>query len=46
MSTRLSVHQEDWTFREPFGISGYVSYSEPAIVVELQDGDLVGRGEA
>ncbi len=46
MSTRLSVHQEDWTFREPFGIAGDVSYSEPAIVVELQDGDLVGRGEA
>jgi len=46
MSTRLSVHQEEWTFREPFGISGNVSYSEPAIVVELQDGDLVGRGEA
>ena len=46
MSTRLSVRQEDWTFREPFGIAGDVSYSEPAIVVELQDGDLVGRGEA
>ena len=46
MSTRLSVHQEDWIFREPFGITGSVSYSEPAIVVELQDGDLVGRGEA
>ena len=46
MSTRLSVHQEEWIYREPFGISGYVSYSEPAIVVELQDGDLVGRGEA
>jgi L-alanine-DL-glutamate epimerase-like enolase superfamily enzyme len=46
MSTTLSVHQEDWSFKEPFRISGYVSYSEPAIVVELQDGDLVGRGEA
>jgi len=46
MSTRLSVHQEEWIYREPFGISGYLSYSEPAIVVELQDGDLVGRGEA
>ena len=46
MSATLSVHQEDWSFREPFRISGYVSYSEPAIVVELQDGDLVGRGEA
>jgi len=46
MPTTLSVHQEDWSFREPFRISGYVSYSEPAIVVELQDGDLVGRGEA
>ena len=46
MSIRLSVHQEDWTFREPFGIAGDVSCSEPGIVVELQDGDLVGRGEA
>ncbi len=46
MSTRLSVRQEDWTFKEPFGIAGDVSYSEPAIVVELQDGNLVGRGEA
>ncbi|MCP4045094.1 MAG: dipeptide epimerase [Gammaproteobacteria bacterium] len=46
MSIRLSVHQEDWTFREPFGISGHVSTSEPGIVVELQDGDFVGRGEA
>ncbi len=46
MSIKLSVHEEDWTFKEPFGISGDVSYSEPAIVVKLQDGDLVGRGEA
>jgi L-alanine-DL-glutamate epimerase-like enolase superfamily enzyme len=46
MSTRLSVREEEWTFREPFGIAGDISYSEPAIVVELQDGDFVGRGEA
>ncbi len=46
MSIKLSVHEEDWIFKEPFGISGDVSYSEPAIVVKLQDGELVGRGEA
>ncbi len=46
MSFKLSVQQEDWTFKEPFGISGHISYSEPAIVVKLQDGNLVGRGEA
>ncbi len=46
MTKRLSAREEEWSFKEPFGIAGDLSYSEPAIVVELQDGDLVGRGEA
>jgi L-alanine-DL-glutamate epimerase-like enolase superfamily enzyme len=46
MSVKLSVHQEEWTTTTPFRISNAVWHSFPAIVVELQDGDLVGRGEA
>ena len=46
MSLKLSVHQEDWIPTVPFRISNAVWHSFPAIVVELQDGDLVGRGEA
>lgn len=46
MSIKLSVHQEEWIPTTPFRISGMEWNSFPAIVVELQDGDLVGRGEA
>jgi L-alanine-DL-glutamate epimerase-like enolase superfamily enzyme len=46
MSSRLSVHREDWEPPTPFRISGAVWDSFPAIVVELQEGELVGRGEA
>ncbi|MCK5488581.1 MAG: dipeptide epimerase, partial [Gemmatimonadetes bacterium] len=46
MSVKLSVHQEDWIPTVPFRISNAVWHTFPAIVVELQDGDLVGRGEA
>jgi len=46
VSLKLSVHQEDWVPTVPFRISNAVWHSFPAIVVELQDGDLVGRGEA
>jgi len=46
MSIKFSVHQEDWIPTTPFRISGAEWNSFPAIVVELQDGDLVGRGEA
>ncbi|MCP4659556.1 MAG: dipeptide epimerase [bacterium] len=46
MSIQLSVHQEDWIPTMPLRISNAVWESFPGIVVELQDGDLVGRGEA
>jgi len=46
MSLRLSIHHEDWVARTPFRISNNVWESFPAIVVELQDGEHVGRGEA
>jgi hypothetical protein len=46
MSIKLSVHQEDWIPTMPFRISNAVWESFPGIVVELQDGELVGRGEA
>jgi len=46
MSIKLSVHHEEWAPTTPFRISGMEWNSFPAIVVELQDGDLVGRGEA
>jgi len=46
MSLKLSVHQEDWILTTPFRISNAVWNSFPGIVVELQDGQLIGRGEA
>ena len=46
MTITLSIHQEDWILTTPFRISNAVWDSFPAIVVELQAGDLVGRGEA
>jgi L-alanine-DL-glutamate epimerase-like enolase superfamily enzyme len=46
MSIKLSVHQEEWIPVMPFRISNAVWETFPGIVVELQDGDLVGRGEA
>ena len=46
MSIKLSIHQEDWVAETPFRISNFVWESFPAIVVELDDGEHVGRGEA
>jgi L-alanine-DL-glutamate epimerase-like enolase superfamily enzyme len=46
MSAKLSIHHEDWIAAIPFRISNAVWETFPGIVVELQDGDLVGRGEA
>jgi len=46
MTIKLSVHQEEWIPVMPFRISNAVWETFPGIVVELQDGDLVGRGEA
>ncbi len=46
MPLRLSLHHEDWPAAIPFRITGKVWFSFPAVVVELIDGEHVGRGEA
>ncbi len=45
MTIKLSIHHEDWIAETPFRISNNVWESFPVIVVELQDGEHVGRGE-
>jgi L-alanine-DL-glutamate epimerase-like enolase superfamily enzyme len=45
MTIRLSVHHEDWAACKPFRISNAVWTSFPSVVVELADGEHVGRGE-
>lgn len=46
MEIKLSVHQADWPAVAPFRITGVTWDSFPTIVVELTDGEHVGRGEA
>jgi L-alanine-DL-glutamate epimerase-like enolase superfamily enzyme len=45
MAVKLSVHHEDWAALIPFRISNAVWTSFPSVVVELEDGEHVGRGE-
>lgn len=47
LSTRLawSVQQEAWPLREPFHINGYAFTHADVIVVTVDDGEFVGRGE-
>lgn len=45
MTIKLSIHQEDWIAETPFRISNNVWESFPSIVVEIEDGERVGRGE-
>ncbi|MEN8162856.1 MAG: N-acetyl-D-Glu racemase DgcA [Acidobacteriota bacterium] len=45
MGIKLSVHDEDWAALTPFRISNAVWTSFPSVVVELNDGEHVGRGE-
>jgi L-alanine-DL-glutamate epimerase-like enolase superfamily enzyme len=42
---KLSVHHEDWAAVIPFRISNAVWTSFPAVVVELEEGEHVARGE-
>jgi len=42
----LDIRKEQWPFREPFRISGYVFTAANVIRVALRDGALVGQGEA
>jgi len=46
MRLKLSLHHEDWPAATPFRITGKVWTSFAALVVELFDGEHVGRGEA
>lgn len=46
MPVKLSIHQEKWKPITPFRVAGAVWDSFYTVVVELLDGDLVGRGEA
>jgi L-alanine-DL-glutamate epimerase-like enolase superfamily enzyme len=45
MAVKLNVHHEDWAAVIPFRISNAVWTTFPSVVVELEDGDHVGRGE-
>jgi L-alanine-DL-glutamate epimerase-like enolase superfamily enzyme len=43
---RLSVHIEEWQTKIPFRITGHRWDNNRVVVVELTDGQQVGRGEA
>jgi L-alanine-DL-glutamate epimerase-like enolase superfamily enzyme len=42
---KLSIHKEFWPASRPFRIAGRVWTSFDAVIVEIADGDAVGRGE-
>lgn len=42
---RLSIHRAIWPYREPFRIAGFVFDRSDALVVEIGEGDAIGRGE-
>ena len=43
---KLTVQKKHWPLREPFVISRATYTTSDVIIVELQDGNLLGRGEA
>ncbi len=43
---RFSIHAESWPAARPFRITGHVWTSFESIVVELERGGAIGRGEA
>ena len=43
---QISVHIEEWPLTRPFRISGFEWINSRGIVVQLEDGGFVGRGEA
>ena len=46
MKRRVSNHLENWMARIPFRISGHTSDDFPCVVCEIEEGGLIGRGEA
>ena len=45
MTIRLSTHVETWDLKTPFRITGQRIDAAVAVVVQVADGDFVGRGE-
>lgn len=45
MTRHLSVHTEEWAAAAPFRIANASWTSFPGVIVEISEGDLVGRGE-
>ncbi len=43
---KLSVHIEDWKLKQPFRITGKEWRSSTALVVQISDEKVIGRGEA
>jgi L-alanine-DL-glutamate epimerase-like enolase superfamily enzyme len=43
---KFSVHIEEWALKRPFRISGREWHSSSALVVEVSEDGVVGRGEA
>ncbi|MGD2132254.1 MAG: dipeptide epimerase [Maricaulaceae bacterium] len=46
MSRQVSAHIEEWPFTRPVRITGHVFDGCTVLVVEIKDGEAVGRGEA
>jgi L-alanine-DL-glutamate epimerase-like enolase superfamily enzyme len=46
MVLRLAIQRPNWPYKAPFRISYQSKDYDDAVIVELRDGDLVGRGEA
>lgn len=42
---KLSVHIEDWELKQPFRITGREWRTSDALVVQISDGKVMGRGE-
>lgn len=45
MTIKLSAHLETWDLKEPFRITGQQIEAAVALVVQIADGDWLGRGE-
>lgn len=43
---KFSAHIEDWELKRPFRITGTEWHTVTALLVQLSDGEFVGRGEA
>lgn len=46
MKREISAHLEEWPLKEVFKIAGHTMSSYEALIVEIKEGDHIGRGEA